>query len=164
MNNLIIAPYESGIEYEINKLIRKVYDEFVAPDYSDEGNQHFYEWIKPENIAERQKENRNILVAKVNNKLAGMIEIRQNNRISLLFVDKQYQKHGIARQLFERSLKNSHINDPDLNRYFVHASPYSIPVYKKIGFIETGEMTIQNGISYLPMEIILSKYQPDESH
>lgn len=164
MNNLIITLYEEGFEYEINQMIRRVYDEFVAPDYSDEGNLYFYEWIKPENIAERQKENRNILIAKVDNKLAGMIEIRQNNRISLLFVDKQYQKHGIARQLFERSLKNSLINDPDLNRYFVHASPYSIPVYKKLGFIETSEMMIQNGILYLPMEMILSKYQPDASH
>lgn len=164
MNNLIITPYEEGFEYEINQLIRKVYDEFVAPDYSDEGNQYFYEWIEPENIAARQKENRNILIATLRNKLAGVIEIRQNSRISLLFVDKSFHKQGIARKLFDLALKNSLLKDPDLKRYYVHASPYSIPVYKKLGFIEMGKIMIQNGIKYLPMEMIISQNQVDERH
>ena len=112
MNNLIITPSGEGFEYEINQLIRKVYDEFVAPDYSDEGNQYFYEWIEPENIAARQKENRNILIATLRNKLAGVIEIRQNSRISLLFVDKSFHKQGIARKLFDQAFKKQFIKGP----------------------------------------------------
>ena len=151
-------------EFEINQLIRRVYDEFVAPDYSEEGNQYFYEWIKPENIAARQKENRNILLARIGNKLAGMIETRQNCRISLLFIDKTYHKQGIARKLLDHALRNSLLKDPELKRYYVHASPYSIPVYKKLGFIEMGNVMIQNGIKYLPMEMIIIQNQVDERH
>ena len=43
----------------------------------------------------------------------------------------------------------------NLDKFYVHASPYSIPVYKKMGFIETGNMMEENGIKYLPMEMTI---------
>ena len=157
MNNIIINEYQPGQEFEIQLLIRSVYDEFVAPDYSEEGNLYFYEWIQPENIAERQKEKRNILTATIDKKIVGMIEIRQNSRISLLFVDKEYHTRGIARILFQESLFNSMKIDPDITHYFVHASPFSIPAYKKLGFTAMDTMKVQNGIKYLPMVFKINK-------
>jgi hypothetical protein len=51
MNTVKIERYQSGQEIMIYQLIKKVYDEFVSVDYSNEGNRFFYEWIKPSNIA-----------------------------------------------------------------------------------------------------------------
>lgn len=42
-----IEKYQKGQEYDISNLIRKVYDEFVSCDYTEEGNQFFYDWIQP---------------------------------------------------------------------------------------------------------------------
>jgi predicted GNAT family N-acyltransferase len=86
-----------------------------------------------------------------------MIEIRDNKYISLLFVDKEYQGKGIAKKLFEKSLKEIIRRDPKLNKFYVHASPYSIPIYKKMGFIETDDMQEENGMKYLPMEMTIIK-------
>jgi GNAT superfamily N-acetyltransferase len=157
MNTVKIERYQSGQEIMIYQLIKKVYDEFVSVDYSNEGNRFFYEWIKPSKIAERQRNQINIWIAFIDSKLVGMIEIRDNKYISLLFVDKEYQGKGIAKKLFEKSLKEIIRRDPKLNKFYVHASPYSIPIYKKMGFIETDDMQEENGMKYLPMEMTIIK-------
>lgn len=152
MNRQIsIEKYRLGIEVELSILIKKVYDEFVAPDYSDEGNTFFYDFIQPKNILERQKRYPAILVAKYNSKIVGMIELRDNSYISLLFVEKEFQGQGIARSLYREAL---HVLIPlDLRptQFYVHASPYSIPMYRKLGFCETDSMKEEHGIKYLPM-------------
>lgn len=157
MNTLRIERYKSGQEKMIHQLIKKVYDEFVSIDNSNEGNRFFYEWIKPSKIAERQCNQINIWVAFIDSKLVGMIEIRDNKYISLLFVDKNHQGCGIAKKLFDISLKEIIRRDPKLDKFYVHASPYSIPIYKKMGFIETDNMQEENGIKYLPMEMTIKK-------
>jgi predicted GNAT family N-acyltransferase len=157
MDTIKIEKYQKGQDTEISQLIKRVYDEFVSFDYTIEGNQFFYDWIQPDKIAKRQIENRNILIATSGRKIIGVIEIRENNRISLLFVDKEYQGQGVAKRLFDESLKEIIQRDPNLDKFYVHASPYSIPIYKKMGFIETDNMKEKNGIKYLPMEMTIKK-------
>lgn len=152
-----ISSYKHGQEIEIHHLIKKVYDEFVAPDYSMAGNQVFYDWIAPEQILERQTKAKSLWIATDKNKLVGMIEIRENNRISLLFVDKNFQGKGIAKALLQIALEKSLEKEPELQKYLVHASPYSIPIYKKLGFEETDSIQETMGIIYLPMEMKIKK-------
>ena len=140
----------------IHQLIKKVYDEYVSCDYTEEGNNFFYNWIAPEKIAERQKDSINIWLALIDTELVGMIEIRENKFISLLFVDKQYQRRGIAKHLFKEAIQHLIQNNAKPNKFYVHASPYSIPVYKSMGFIANGSMQQKHGIKYLPMENILN--------
>jgi GNAT superfamily N-acetyltransferase len=157
MNSIIIELFKCGQEIMIHQLIKKVYDEFVSIDYSEEGNNFFYDWINPSKIAERQRNQKNIWVAFIDSKLVGVIEIRDNKYISLLFVDKEYQGQGIAKKLFDESLKEIIRRDPKLDKFYVHASPFSIPIYKNMGFIETDNMQEDNGMKYLPMEITIKK-------
>jgi len=155
MSTLIIKRFQKGQEEVVSMLIRKVYDEFVAVDYSVAGNQFFYSWVQPATIATRQQKQINIWLAFFGSELVGMIEIRDNKYISLLFVDKQFQGKGIAKRLFSKALKEIKARDPGINRIYVHASPFSVPIYRKMGFIETGSMQEENGIRYLPMEMII---------
>lgn len=157
MDTIKIDTYQKGQEIEIHQLIKKVYDEFVSIDYSDEGNVFFYDWIAPSRIAERQNDQINVLVALCDSQIIGMIEIRDNKNISLLFVDKQYQGQGIAKRLFQESLRICIRRDSKLDRFFVHASPFSIPIYKRLGFVETDSLQENHGITYLPMEMIINK-------
>jgi len=157
MDTIKINKYQKGQEIEIHRLIKRVYDEFVSIDYSDEGNKFFYDWIAPSRIAERQKDQINLLVALWDSKIIGMIEIRDNKNISLLFVDKQYQGQGIAKRLFQESLKICIQRDSKLDKFYVHASPFSIPIYLKLGFTETDTMQVQFGIKYLPMEMKIKR-------
>lgn len=98
-----------------------------------------------------------MLVAIIDSKIAGVIETRDNNYISLLFVDKAFHGQGIAGKLFRKALFNCKKINPELNKFYVHASPFSVPVYKKLGFTETDLMQEQNGIKYLPMEMEIAE-------
>jgi len=155
MNETIkIINYKIGDEEELSNLIKRVYDEFVAPDYSEEGNKFFTNFIVAKNFILRYKQKNNIiLIAEVNNCKVGMIEIRDNNHISLLFVEKEHHGEGIAKQLYYEALIKCKKKDKNLNKFYVHASPFSIPIYEKLGFNKTDEMQEQFGLIYLPMEM-----------
>lgn len=155
MNSITIERYKIGQEAPIYRLIRKVFDEFVAIDYSDEGNRFFYDWIEPSKIAQRQQKQRTILCAMAGSTIVGIIETRDNNHIALLFVDKEYQGQGIAKSLFREALKECIQRDSRLEKFSVNASPFSIPVYKKMGFVEMDTLQEKNGIKFLPMEMTI---------
>ena len=155
MSPIKISPFQKGQEVLVHNLIKKVYDEFVSIDYTKEGNDFFYDGIKPSHIADRQSKQINILVAMDDSQIVGMIEVRNNNTISLLFVNKDYQGKGIAGNLFREALKIYKQRNPNLDKFYVHASPFSIPIYKKLGFVETDVMQEENGIKYLPMEMTI---------
>jgi predicted GNAT family N-acyltransferase len=76
---------------------------------------------------------------------------------------KQYQNgqvvmiYHLIKRVFDESLKETIRRDPKLDKFYVHASPYSIPIYRKLGFIKTDKMQEENGIKYLPMEITINK-------
>ena len=79
--------------------------------------------------------------------------MQENSHISLLFVDWQYHRRGIARQLFAY-IRNRALN-AGCTEITVHSSPYAVPVYQKFGFIKTGPEQELNGIRYIPMKHIL---------
>lgn len=147
----IIEEYQPGQENEICQMVKRVYDEFVATDNTEEGNKLFYDCIKPKNIAARQKEKNNILIAKDNEQIVGMVEIGDNQDVFLLYVDKAHQKQGIAKRLYLKAVCTCVKKQPDLNKFSVHASLYSVPVFEKLGFTATGPKKTENGITYLPM-------------
>ena len=159
MNSIKITSFQNGQELLVYLLIKKVYDEFVSIDYTEEGNRVFYDWIEPSKMAERQQNQINILIATIDSEIVGMIEIRDNNKISLLFVDKKHHGLGVAKKLFQEALKKSILRDANLNTFLVNASPYSIPVYRKLGFIETDVMQEKFGIKYLPMAMTINKVE-----
>jgi GNAT superfamily N-acetyltransferase len=153
VNAIRIEPYQSGREMEIYQLVRRVYDEFVAHEYTEEGNRVFYDWIADANIAQRQKDRINLWMAFIDAKLVGVIEIRDNNHIALLFVDKLHHGRGIAKKLLHEAVKNCLQSDPELEAFHVNASPYSVTMYKKMGFVATNSMQVKFGIKYMPMEM-----------
>jgi len=152
-----IRVFQVGDELDLSNLIKCVYDEFVAPDYSKAGNDFFYDFIVADCFVDRINTKDNIiLVAECDNLKIGMIEVRDNNHISLLFVDKHYHGQGIARELFVQAVKMCKMRDKDLDKFYVHASPYSVPIYQKLGFHKTNEIQEQFGIKYIPMEMMIA--------
>jgi GNAT superfamily N-acetyltransferase len=148
-----IKAFIQGQELMIYELVKKVFDEFVAGDYSAEGNEVFYDWIEPSRIATRQAEYKSLFIAFDGKKAVGMIEMVRSNHISLFFVDTMYQKQGIARNLLIRAVDHCVQNDSKISRLTVNASPFSIEIYKKLGFRKTESMKEKTGIRYLPMEM-----------
>ena len=147
-----MRPGEAG---GVSELILSSFNEFIGPEYTDEGVAEFRRFVAPEALAARTAEDHFVRVATVDGVLAGMIEIRQNNHVALLFVDKAHQHHGIAKGLLHAALADARAADPDLERVTVNSSRYGVPAYEKLGFRQTGPERAVNGIAFIPMAMQL---------
>jgi predicted GNAT family N-acyltransferase len=138
---------------EVSVLIEKLFKEFIDPDYGQVGKDTFLEYVSVGQIRERfQKENHIFLTAKDKDKIVGIIELRDFNHISLLFVDQVYHRQGIASMLLKKAVKLCLKVKPKLEEVEVNSSPYAEHIYEKLGFVKTEDKQEQDGIIYIPMQ------------
>jgi len=125
------------------KLVWNVFLQYEAPEYSAEGVDEFRKSIDdPKFLALLRTYG-----AFQDERLVGVIATRSSGRhIALFFVDSAYQRQGIGNALFKRACKD----DPG-NTMTVNSSPYSVPVYHRLGFTDTDTEQVTNGLRYTPM-------------
>ncbi len=138
-----------GEANEVSELIQQVFDEFVGNGYSEEGNRIFSEFIQPDNIRARMMTGNFLLIAREDQAISGVIEVRDNNHISLFFVSSSCHRHGIGRELFYTALEKVRTFTCFID---VKSSPYAVDIYRKLGFVPQGELTENHGILYIPMK------------
>ena len=83
-----------------------------------------------------------------NRELKGVIATNKNRRhICCFFVKARYHRQGIGRKLWEYLLANS-----SSEVITVNSSPYAVPVYRKLGFVDTDAEQLSDGMRYTPMK------------
>jgi GNAT superfamily N-acetyltransferase len=139
----------------VSNLVWNVFDAFIAPDYASEGITEFQNFAQVKSMRSRLEDGALSIVCQTRTKIVGIIETRNNNHISLLFVAVKHQRCGIARELLGQALELMRSNDP-LNKVItVNASPSAEAAYQHLGFTADGEWQVKNGIRYLPMKLIV---------
>ena len=146
-----IRQMKSTEEERVCDLIQRVFNEFVAIHYSQAGLQEFLRYIDPVLLAKRIQSNHFILLAELGEELAGMIEVRHWNHISLLFVDSRFHRRGIAKELIGKALEISKGECLELSEVTVNSSPNAVEAYEKLGFHVQDSDRIEHGIRFIPM-------------
>ena len=154
---ILYRAIKHGEEIEVFNMIRKTFNEFISPNYTDEGIDEFMKYIDPNNITNRLKKNHFIVVATDQENILGIIEVRNYSHISLYFVDESYQGYGIGRELSEISIERCKMQNQNLEKITVNSSPYAINIYKKLGFKQVESEKTIHGIRFIPMELDLLK-------
>jgi GNAT superfamily N-acetyltransferase len=145
---------QKGEEAKVCSLVEKVFNEFVAPDYEEEGINEFFKFSNPFALAKRSRDSDQIIiVAEQGSYLVGIIEMINCDHIAMLFVDLRGK--GIAKKLITRAVAECRNKKPDLKRITVNSSRFAEPVYSKMGFKPTGSFQEKNGISFKPMAMVL---------
>ena len=147
---------EPGEEKKVSELVLESFGEFIRHEYSQEGIDEFRRYAQPEALEQRSRADHCVLVATLKDRIAGVIEIRQHDHISLLFVERRLQRKGIAKDLLQKALEVMRTAKPDLERVTVNSSRYGVPVYEKLGFHQTGPERTVNGIAFIPMVLRLA--------
>ncbi len=138
-----------GEEAIVCSLIEKVFNEFVAPEYGAEGTNEFFKFANPQAMAERANTKQIVIVAEYDSDLVGVIEMRGNNHIAMLFVT--LQSRGIAKELIKKAIEECRKREQDVKKITVNSSPFAEPIYTKVGFKPTGSSQQKNGITFVPM-------------
>ena len=129
---------------EALELVWKVFLEYEAPDYTEEGIKEFKktiddtDWIEARDFYGAYDENNNVI---------GVIATKDITHIALFFVEGKYHKQGIGKKLYDKikSLNNKGF-------FTVNSSPYAHEVYKHLGFIDTDIEKCVNGLRFYPMK------------
>lgn len=144
-------PMEPADAEAVSRLIVEVFTEAIGPEYTDEGRAEFLRHVQPHELVERARSNHFVLVATAGGRPVGVIDLRDNDHVSLLFVDARHQRRGIARELLARALAVARPARPDLDRVTVNTSRSGVAAYERLGFRQTGPERTVNGIVFIPM-------------
>lgn len=153
MNKITYREMSRGEAPAVCELVRRVFDEFVAPDYGSDGIREFYEFANADAMSKRVASGGYVLVADRSDELVGMLEFAPPDRIAMLFVS--LRRHGVARALLALAIRRALAATPPVSKLTVHSSPYAEPFYRSMGFDPVADMMTVNGITYIPMAIDL---------
>lgn len=163
--NIIKAMYLKAMcpTYSVRSAYREEWDDamalawrtfmrFEANDYTQEGIESFQNFIT-DTVLHRMFliGSYQLFVACENNQVIGMISLRSQTHISLLFVDAAHHRMGIGRALIEY-VCNYIRTEEGYNKVTVNAAPYAVGFYHKLGFRDTQAEQTSEGIRYTPME------------
>jgi Acetyltransferases len=132
-------------------LVWDVFREFEGADYTQEGIDTFRDFIRLDSITDKMKRGEILFWGCfMGPELAGVLAVRNQSHISLLFVRKEYQRRGIAKKLFRAA--EMYCRKEDCKNITVHSSPYAVDIYRRLGFCALAPEQTANGIRYTPME------------
>lgn len=142
-------------ENEWEEAMNLAWDTFIlyeAPEYTKEGITSFRNFVRDPILKTLFIEGKyNVLAAFNNNIIVGIIGVRNETHISLLFVDSEYHKKGIARRLVENTFERTY-EKYGKREMTVNSSPYAVGFYHKMGFVDTDIEQTTDGIRYTPMK------------
>jgi GNAT superfamily N-acetyltransferase len=135
------------------QLIKEVFQEHVAPEYSERGIERFFQKVTTTKVKELSEgKDSFVLTARQRKKIIGMIAVRDKNHISLIFVESNFQSKGIGKRLVEEAIKVCQKRDPAITTITVNSSPNSEKFYERIGFMPTDGELGDHGLRYKPMK------------
>ena len=157
----MIREVEKSELKEALDLVNRVFSEFVAVDYSDQGKKTFEDYIKTkyeEMLSDIETGHKKLWGYYIEGEIAGVIATRDVSHIALMFVDKRHHRKGIARQLLDNVL--TELNDTaGLTQITVNSSPYAVKAYERLGFIQTDDKQEKDGIIYIPMALTPGEFE-----
>lgn len=134
-------------------LAYRTFIQFDAATYTSEGIDQFRKFVS-DNSLKRMFDagSYQVIGAFDEGKMIGVISLRNNTHISLLFVDKDFHNRGVGRALIGvmADYVRNKLHQKGLT---VNAAPYAVQFYHKLGFRDVGAEMSQDGITFTPMKL-----------
>ena len=141
----------------VSALVLSVFDAYIAPEYTPQGISEFRKYAEASALANRAGRDHFVVMATTatmateQDTLVAMIEMREHNHVSLLFVGKAFQRQGLSRALLDQAIAHSRGQGARPDRLTVNSSRYGVPAYEALGFRQTGPERSVNDILFTPM-------------
>jgi len=144
-----------GEEVEVSNLVARSFNEYIAPDFPEEGIEEFFRYSNPRALRKRSGGSHFVIVAEAEGVIAGMIEVREMRHVSMLFVDKAFHRRGVGKELFRAGLDRIISESRPPKKVTIHSSRFAVPFYESLGFVRTGDEKIIHGVIHIPMALKL---------
>lgn len=134
-----------GEELAVLALVMRAFDQFVRPDFSQDGEVEFTRSAR--RFVCDHPDGHAITVAESGGELIGMIDLRDGSHVSLFFVEAAHQRRGVGAALLAAALREH----PETAAVTVNAGPSAVSAYLALGFAATAPEAEVNGIRYVAM-------------
>jgi ribosomal protein S18 acetylase RimI-like enzyme len=152
---------DSEVE-EASKLARRVFDEFVAAQYSVEGQEEFHRYASPNAMRKRHRDGNLGFAAERDGRLIGMLQLRDGEHITMLFVEGDSQRQGIGRSLIDAATEYVRTRQPPVRVLTVASTPNAIDAYQRMGFVPVGSEQVLKGIRFVSMKREIVALRPPQ--
>lgn len=133
----------------------RVFLKFVAPGYCEQGVSSFRDFVTDNTLYRMFMTGSYRLYGAFDaGRLIGMITLRGEQHISLLFVDEKYQRQGVGAALIDIAGQFA-CGKPGEGRLTVNAAPEAVGFYHRVGFLDMDTEQLADGIRYVPMQFFL---------
>lgn len=141
---------------EISELIIELSEPFYTSP-SRAGAEPFLASVSPE--AEHgylSAANFSFFVARLEEKIVGVVALRDNSHLFHLFVTKSFQGNRLASKLWS-VIKSKAQQGGNAGSFTVNSSLNAIPVYERFGFVRQGEVQHMHGLAFQPMRLVVGQ-------
>lgn len=144
-----IRPFAPTDAKAVSDLVRRVFDEHVAASFGPEGIAEMHCHVTAAAIAQRARTHQTF-VAWQGKQVVGVVEVRDTNHVSMLFVRTSHMGLGIATALMARV--EEACRAAGRQRMKVHSSLNAQTFYERLGFVPTDEPQMVQGFAFVSME------------
>lgn len=132
-------------------LLRRVAEEFILHESAPADAAHFLSEQGEDGLRGFIAAGMVYHVAVVDGELAGFIGMRERSHVFHLFVDKRWQRRGIARRLWECA-RAAALAPGHPGVFTVNSSNHAVPLYESLGFVRSAPMQVAR-VRYNPMRL-----------
>lgn len=152
--SIAIRPFAPEDAEAASAVIREVFDNTVAPDFEPEGIAQMHDFVAAQALAGRAAV-QTTLVALDGSQIVGVIQMRDVDHVSLLFVDPLHRDQGIATALMKQVEKACCAEGKPLMT--VNSSLHAQGFYQRLGYEALGGSERLQGFVFVPMIKRLSR-------
>ncbi len=157
MDNRTVRPIFPEEFEEAIELSWKTFEQFQAPDYTQEGIKSFLNFIYDPQLKQHYLLGEHkIWGCFMEEKLVGVIAVREPCHISLLFVDSGYHDQKIGRDLVDTVLQ--YAKETGMEKVTLHSAPYALDFYRHMGFVDTDCEQTVDGVIFTPMQYVFADH------
>jgi len=124
---------------------------FEANDYGTSGIRSFRKFLADTTLRRMFLLGKyTMFIAVAGGRIVGMISLRSENHISLLFVEEKYHRKGIGGALIRHAEEYLH-EELQMRTITVDAAPYAVEFYHKLNYKDTQPERCMDGIRFTSM-------------
>ena len=142
--NILVRRIEEGEYVEASNLVLSVFGEMVAVSMEPDGVVAFEAFASAEQMRSRDNAGSTTFIAKDGSDLMGVLQVRDEEHISLFFTVPAFQGQGIGRALICAADQHHVLRT-------VNSSTIAAKAYERLGFSASGQEQVQHGILFIPM-------------
>jgi ribosomal protein S18 acetylase RimI-like enzyme len=143
---------------EISELITGLSEKFITEEFSSRGKDHLLSTMTSQSIEKYMRSSYRYHVAETDNRLVGVVAVKDNKHLYHLFVAEQYQRRGIAKKLWKVAMEIG-VSKGNTGEFTVNSSAYARRIYEQLGFVKYSGSQVKNDVVFYPMKLTINRHR-----